>query len=939
MSREKDSMTERHLKKISPSEHGKRLEELVTSHYEALNYKVTHNVNIRGHQVDHLATKYVPGIGLTSLLLEAKYRGRSTVGIADVVSFKTRAKDLRNENIITAAIMVTNASYSQDAKANVAGVQGISLMTLKELEQDLFNYSESLLRVISDYEGSNIYREYIPLKGMQEKTKHGDIVAYLREWTTGRQKFICVLGDFGVGKTTALERLFYEQARDRLVNADAHYPVLLKLRKLLNFPDVWAFVLDSLRENQYVTPPRLVVENLLKSGKLLLILDGFDEIQTSANVADRASYFSMLAPLIGAGSPCIISTRPTYFQSINELAAHIDKALTRKVKFARLPKDQEQFGRFLDRLGAASVTSNVKAQFAKNLTIDQLTKESMLIYLQKFEDELRKKTGASPVEILNFLTGIYDIQSLMERPLLLNMIVFTILEGKLSLDDPQARWGPAILYELYTQLCAQRDLKFRSEGLTAEERLAACRYMAVAMHEKGSIELDRSEVAEAVAKVKAKAFKRMDADVKADLLERYVTDVQVCSFLSFSPNGMLRFGHRSYYEFFMAQWLVVSCDADYTFFSRLLTQSLTAEVLYFLASYARDNDEFGKAVRIGLQGHRRPSVAAQILFRRIAFGTGVWLSGMNFRNVAVQDVQVARGPIDGAQLEGVKLERIRFDRIEAQDWVVRDCAFNACDILKSSFKGCTLEVDLDQCELRDVEFEGGKLGVSGKGWVLIDTTIKAAQVTLDGTGHCANLRLSGCQALVIGADLLLRGESRARIAADEIISQRAERWYDVGASIGLEGVHLKGVWIDPRSLSLHAFPNKDAKPNVTLRRCYGFVLTKGLKSSMSAEQYMRLTHILADLVIADVDDVEAAFAHRKYPSAPPKEDRSREKWEAAARAEAELLRALATVMGTHGVAPEIVAYFEELERKAGEPIESQQARLTGRSGGSVRAKH
>src|SRR5262249_46034017 len=156
----------------------------------------------------------------------------------------------------------------------------------------------------------------------------------------------------------------------------------------------------------------------------------------------------------------------------------------------------------------------------------------------------------------SFLFQIYDLEDLLTRPLLLNMTVQTILAGKIDIKNQALQIGPATLYELYTQLSAHRDHRRETaQFLTGGGRLSVCREIALSMLRKNTNILSGSEVSEAVDRAQLSCVKR-SKDGREDL-ERAVTDVRVCTFLSFTDNGSLRFTHKSFFEFFVAQSLAI----------------------------------------------------------------------------------------------------------------------------------------------------------------------------------------------------------------------------------------------------------------------------------------------------------------------------------------------------------------------------------------------
>jgi hypothetical protein len=542
------------------------LEREVALHYEALGYQVTRNVNVLNHQIDLVARKYIPGSNMVTLMIEVKHRSAHQVGINDVTHFINTARHLMNEMKITGAVLVADTNFSQDANGAVLPHPAIRLITLDALEKEILDDAEAVLRVCKDYELRPIFQDYIPLSGIfdrrgtrLQKASSSDLVRDIKDWAKKEHSFLVLLGDFGSGKSTILERIFYEFYKERYCGLKTILPVFLRLRSLLHHHDLWSFIASSLRDQQYMNLSKQVFDAQLKDGRLFLLLDGFDEIHTGANADDRAYYLAKLAPLIASPSPCVLSTRPTYFESFDKMISSMEKQLEKPLKFNRISNGGVDLERFMSRLELGTQERMKKSDFLNVVAISQLDRNSIISYLLKYEAALLKKTGRTVEEIARFLYRTYDLEDLMRRPLLLKMIVETILEGDVDVNDIDAEVGPSTLYELYTQTSIVRDIKkaHTNQFLKLEERLLVCRHLAFEMLEKQSIVLKAPDVTRAIETARLPSILSAKGRLE-DALERAETDVRVCSFLQLDDDGSLRFAHKSYYEFFLAQ----SCYLD-----------------------------------------------------------------------------------------------------------------------------------------------------------------------------------------------------------------------------------------------------------------------------------------------------------------------------------------------------------------------------------------
>jgi hypothetical protein len=121
-------------------------------------------------------------------MVEVKSRGTTSVGINYITPFINTSRHLINTLYITGAVMVTDGIFFQDSNGTVIGLPTIRLLITQMPDQELFNFSESALRVCVDYELSPIFKEYVSLRGTLREgrsTKSIDIVKYVRLCLSG----------------------------------------------------------------------------------------------------------------------------------------------------------------------------------------------------------------------------------------------------------------------------------------------------------------------------------------------------------------------------------------------------------------------------------------------------------------------------------------------------------------------------------------------------------------------------------------------------------------------------------------------------------------------------------------------------------------------------------------------------------------------------------
>lgn len=771
------------------------LEHLVAVSYESMGYKVTRDINLNGHQIDLIASKYITGYGLITLGIEVKYRKTGKVGIQEISKFRSVAEHLRNSSTITTAVMVTNVDYTQDAHGSSYKDGWMQLLRLSDLEQDIFNFSESLVRVKSEYEQSDIFKEYIPLSAHIGKNSYPDIVTLL-EGRAKRGETSIVAGDFGSGKTTAVGRLFYNAVCRRLHDAAEPYPILLRLRNFLQYPDVWSFVSDNLRDNQYLLPTRTQFERRLEARQLLVILDGFDEIKTGATAADRAQYISRLTPLLSGGSPCIVTTRPTYFHSIDEMTRLLLAMAPRQVQIRRVSRQKVDVDNILRRMNLTARPLPSNQVLTHAIEMDPLSDQSIYDFVEKFIEVIGAVSAITVREVINFLYEVYDIRDLMRRPLLLKMIIVTIIEGKIDPSKTAEQIGPSTLYDLYTQICAERDLSIRAEGLSVDERLAACRALAMRMHADRTIELSAAVVADVVTGLGLKTVGKLGGEDFPRRLEQALTDIRLCSFLAPGTDGSIRFTHKSFLEFFVAQSFVVERANDYTAFTKFVSVEVTKEILYFLGSFARHEELFRHVIRSSLNKAKNSSSQVWILCRRIALAAPEALSGVTFEGGILEDATWDGAAIENIRFEKCTLRKMEFHRLESRAWSLSECQLNQSKISDVNFVECSLEARMIDVELDCVNFSGGELHFSGPKWAMRETTINVPKCSFAGSAAMIDVSISHCSDLHFKFGLGLLAGSRLKISNSSLSGDANGSWYDINTRIEFKNCHMHGVWLD-----------------------------------------------------------------------------------------------------------------------------------------------
>jgi uncharacterized protein YjbI with pentapeptide repeats len=802
----------------------KELEALVASHYAALGYSVTPDINLYGSQIDLLCRKHVNGIGTITIAVEVKHRSRGVVGVQEVRSFKEVAVELRRRGIIQTAILVSNGSFTQDAQALANDDQSVQLLRLQDLHQDLLNFSESLLKMKLEYEAEPIFEYYVPLAATFKARTHEDATVLIAEMLKTPQ-LVVLVGGFGSGKTTVVDRIFYQMVLSRLENSSSRYPVRLRLRTLLQHSDLWGFISSNLRENQYIIPTRAEFERLLAGGEMVFLLDGFDEIKTSAYAEDRASFLQLLSPLIASNNPCLLATRPTYFESFNEMVSEVKKTTSRPIYFPRVNSRRIATDAILAKLKLAHGPPIDPSQLDNVIELEPLSEKSALEYLRKFESKFNVLRNVTVEHVFNFLRRIYDLKELMQRPLLLEMIVITALEGEIDLHEPdKAHVGPSMLYHAYTRICAVRD-SARPGGLTVDQRLDASRALAMAMFNKGEVELATHEIAEAIGNLQF-ARRRMNVPKNeiAASIEDIITDIRVCSFLRFSDDNLsFRFQHKSFFEFFVAQAIFMARLKDYGAFALFDVSRLTAEMLYFLGSFARDETELAQVVKAGVNA-KHENLGVSELCRKIAFCAGTLLNNLDLVRGEVTRTEVEDLDLTAFNARTVTFRDFTFRQVRGRNWNWVNCELYGVSWTGVTLENCFMHLNLLKSELDNTRIVDSEVRISGQEWTMRHSEFSGGKVSFEGRGSLVGITINDCVDLALDQFSLQPGAS-ITITNSSIRCETYRGWCASKSRISLSQCQLAGLWIP--SLVFVSLSDAEARPDaiLQLRDCFGVVFS------------------------------------------------------------------------------------------------------------------
>ena len=215
------------------------------------------------------------------LVVECKVSQRGA-SVSDVEHFVTRASGLARSSGVRLDAMLVAYGYSHRAK-ELADQHEVLLTTPASLLDEQAPPDPLRRRARELWEGTALERHYVEPTGIAlDRGGHatGDrlpLDEHVQSWLSrSKNGMLCVLGDFGAGKTTFCRRLAAQLAQNDAAGA---IPLYVDLRVAGSTAVTLDGLLRHALDEAQVDAPRLAPwRSRLANGSIVLLVDGFDEL-------------------------------------------------------------------------------------------------------------------------------------------------------------------------------------------------------------------------------------------------------------------------------------------------------------------------------------------------------------------------------------------------------------------------------------------------------------------------------------------------------------------------------------------------------------------------------------------------------------------------------------------------------------------------------------
>ena len=456
----------------------------------------------------------------------------------------------RNIGEIDKIIIVVDFYADKELK-ELANSLNIELFSVKEFINEHAFFLDYLKKYIYEYENEPIYKNnlFVPISVSNENGDNiENLECYLDEklYEDGSLFFI-LLGDFGTGKSTFVRRYCYIKAKNYLDNPNLErIPILINLKEFNKAIEIEGAI-THLLINKYAIKIEnyKVFKHLNETGKLLIILDGFDEMATKSNKEITLKNFQEIDKLVSINSKIILTCRTHYFINMHEIN--------------RISKGTEMYNKIEGKIGYEYIFNN------------PLSEDLIKIYLQKrFAEDWE--------DYHNFILETYNLKDLAKSPVLLDIICSILPQ---IYNKKGESFNSASLYKIYTEFWLDRD-DWRSY-IDKDLRYILAKEIAYYFYKNNILVIHHSEILNSFPIEYIKDKKLVDEYLEQDL--------RTCNFLKRDNEGNFFFVHKSFMEYFIAikiwDYIKNNFELDNAEFN------LTEEIINFLIEVAaNETDRF-----------------------------------------------------------------------------------------------------------------------------------------------------------------------------------------------------------------------------------------------------------------------------------------------------------------------------------------------------------
>jgi RNA polymerase sigma factor (sigma-70 family) len=662
---------------------GYRFEDRVAEAYRLLGYRVEHGRIFSGRQVD-IYLELLLGDLRVRRAIECK---AGEVKAEDLDDFLLKLQLVQREFPDARGTVVSGIGFT-DAVTSHASATGVQLTSYRDLFAQILDGPSYAQRLLSEIEHNTRYVPQLfvePLIGAESSGSVSLAFEYLHTWLKdSRWNQLTLLGDVGTGKSFLCRMLARDLAQKYLENPSENpLPILIDLRNADREFSLEGLIITHFANHGLNRATFEVFQFLISEGRIVLLLDGFDEMAAKVTPNITTRNFHELARSVKQNAKVLLTCRTHYFKSRTE---------EEEVVLGGPEKSMSDVAR--DLYWDLISRTGFKIAYLRSFSLAQIE--------QYIKNTCRDDSGA----VLKKIYGIYNLAELSQRPLLLEMIVKSVDRFTAS------EISSAQLYEIFTNAWIHRD-RWR-DVMRPEEKLKFVTALSRSLWEQELATIDYKKLEEYVGSELAALIDEPKNLVEID------AEVRTASFLTRDDQGRYGFAHTSYGEYFLAKDLASQLMLDNV--KCLTIRRLTSEIIDFLLQML-DVQQLEKALVTVVQEQYQSLLsenALLLLYRlRRKLVIGERARGVDSDQLKIElpnNIQMQGAKLPQVTLEGAILHGARFEGADLRESIAPGASLNGACLeraiaTKADFHGASFSnVNAASALFSEANFQGADLG-------------------------------------------------------------------------------------------------------------------------------------------------------------------------------------------------------------------------------------
>ncbi|MFH1136974.1 MAG: pentapeptide repeat-containing protein [Pseudomonadota bacterium] len=569
-----------------------------------------------------------------------------------------------------------------------------------------------------------IYEEpdFVDDLGQHKATK------YITEWrdsADASNKWLVVVGEYGTGKTALTRVLQYRWLLQYKMNPMLPLPFRVELRDFARQFDARGLLHHFLDQNNLGHISIEYIESLIRSGKIILLLDGYDEMAQYLHARERRSCLEALAELSSGGAKGILTSRPNYFTETEEL--QVFEILYASIQAGRyyLGKQDKELLKREERVD--QLLGQFIDQFERRLEDLTPVQTQALVERALVDDPVGREVVQGILKRVFRSVDSGARMSLSGKPVIITYLL-EVVEGLKKQPVQQRDDTELTEWEVYKLIIDQlmlRDFR-RAPELSPEDRRGVLHRMALLLSRTETPIINEDEFRELVSKHFTKELRRFTEQERSKQTDRLFSDVRSSATLTRAVTSVKegwRFSHNSLREYLVAEFIVRELrakriarekvpisDAMRLFVSskptteiqellqllseiwpQRLTTPLLGQILCLmwdgaLRVYSAEDDPAGTALR---QICGSPVALNSAELSRVAFSSErrpAHLHSANLANSTLVAVDMTSSKLNDVDLSGSLLESVNFTNAD-----LRAAVFTEAMLVDVILSGANLE--------------------------------------------------------------------------------------------------------------------------------------------------------------------------------------------------------------------------------------------------------